>query len=201
MPTVTPSAGGTVVSIANITTTQNSNITRPIMVENVNNIAAATIWLTYDPNIVNVQSVSAGDLGGMTININNNIGKTTMSAFSTTAKSGDVIFANVLLKSVGQINATSSLMLSVPGLYDQNGAAIPNTVRNGTFTISSVILGDVNGDGQVTIVDALFIAQYTVGMKTLSATQLAAADVNGDGLVNIIDALFIAQYTVGLRQL
>ncbi len=61
--------------------------------------------------------------------------------------------------------------------------------------------GDTNGNGVVDVVDALFIAQYTVGIRTLSASQLAAADVSGDGQVNIVDALFVAQYTVGLRQL
>jgi hypothetical protein len=171
------------------------------MVENVNNMAAATIWLTYDPNVVNVLSVSAGDLGGVTTNIDNTIGKVTMSAFSTTAKSGSVTFANVLLRAVGQINATSPLTLSVPSLADQNGAPISHTIKSGTFTISSVIKGDVNGDNQITIVDALFVAQYTVGLRTLNSQQLAAADVNNDGQVTIVDALFIAQYTVGLRQL
>lgn len=63
------------------------------------------------------------------------------------------------------------------------------------------IKGDVSGDGQVSVVDALFIAQYTVETRILTSSQLTAADVNGDGQVTIVDALFIAQYTVGLRQL
>jgi len=63
------------------------------------------------------------------------------------------------------------------------------------------IKGDVSGDGQVTVVDGLFVAMYTVGIKPLTSTQLAAADVNGDGQVTIVDALFIALYTVGFRQL
>jgi len=66
---------------------------------------------------------------------------------------------------------------------------------------TSGIKGDASGDGQVTVVDALFVAQYTVGLRTLTSQQLAAADVNGDGQVTVVDALFIAQYTVGLRQL
>ncbi len=65
----------------------------------------------------------------------------------------------------------------------------------------SAQVGDVNEDGGTNIVDALFIAQYTVGVRSLSSQQLAAADTNGDGIVNIIDAIFIAQYTVGLRLL
>ncbi len=53
--------------------------------------------------------------------------------------------------------------------------------------------------GKPNIVDALFIAQQTVGLRTFTTTQMAAGDVNADGAVNIVDALFIAQFTVGLR--
>jgi len=65
----------------------------------------------------------------------------------------------------------------------------------------SGIKGDVNTDGQVTVVDAMFVAQYTVGLRTLTSAQLAVADVNNDGQVTVVGCLFIAQYTVGLRQL
>ncbi len=59
--------------------------------------------------------------------------------------------------------------------------------------------GDVNGDMQINIVDALFIAQYTVSTRILTSAQLAVADVGNDGNITIVDALFIAQYTVGTR--
>ncbi len=197
----TPILNGTVVSISDAATGPNSSVTRTIMVENVTNLAAATVDITYDPNIVNVLSVSAGDFGTVTTNIDNTAGKTTITAFSNTGKSGNVSFANVVLNAVGSINATSPLTLSVAAISDQNANAILYTIRNGTFTISAVSKGDVNSDGQVNVIDALLISQYTVGSRTLTQTQLAAADVNGDGQVTIVDALFIAQYTVGLRQL
>ena len=61
-----------------------------------------------------------------------------------------------------------------------------------------VFCGDVNGDGQVDIVDALFIAQNTVGLRgALACTP--QADVRPDQNVDIVDALFIAQFTVGTR--
>jgi len=80
---------------------------------------------------------------------------------------------------------------------------IPTQTPTSTPTSTPIVggKGDVNGDNQVTVVDALFISQYTVGLRTLSSSQLAAADVNGDGQVTVVDALFIAQTTVGLRQL
>ena len=60
------------------------------------------------------------------------------------------------------------------------------------------LLGDVNGDGQVTVVDATLIQKYISGLVTFSDTQKAAADVNGDGSVSVIDATLIQKYIAGL---
>src|SRR5438552_1447962 len=59
--------------------------------------------------------------------------------------------------------------------------------------------GDVNGDGSVSIGDALVVAQYVVGLRTCA--QLAHADrcdVNNNGTCDIGDALRIAQCDAGL---
>ncbi|MBN2440194.1 MAG: hypothetical protein JXJ04_02580 [Spirochaetales bacterium] len=58
------------------------------------------------------------------------------------------------------------------------------------------LLGDINDDGTVDIVDALLVAQYYVGLNPDIDT--ACAEVNCDGTIDIIDALLIAQYYVGL---
>ncbi|MBN2531824.1 MAG: dockerin type I repeat-containing protein [Spirochaetales bacterium] len=57
--------------------------------------------------------------------------------------------------------------------------------------------GDVNGSGEVDIIDALLIAQYYVGLNPANFHP-ENADVNCDGSINIIDALVIAQYYIGL---
>lgn len=56
--------------------------------------------------------------------------------------------------------------------------------------------GDVNGDGDVNILDALLIVQYYVGLPVQIDED--EADVNCDGYIDIVDALLIAQYYVGL---
>ncbi len=60
------------------------------------------------------------------------------------------------------------------------------------------ILGDADGDGTVTIMDAMVIAQYDVGL--VDDINLAVSDVDGDGTVTIMDAMVIAQYDVGLLE-
>ena len=63
-----------------------------------------------------------------------------------------------------------------------------------------VMLGDINGDGKVNIIDAGIIVQFANGINTgLSEKQLQAADVNGSGKVDIIDAGIIVQLANGIR--
>jgi hypothetical protein len=106
------------------------------MANNITNVAAYTISLTYNPAIVVVDSVGAGALGGVTTVINNVTGVTQMSAFSTTPQSGNVILANVTLRAVGTAGQTSPLTLTVTTLSDNNGNTIPAIVNNGTFSIA-----------------------------------------------------------------
>jgi len=65
------------------------------------------------------------------------------------------------------------------------------------MAVSAQTKGDVNNDGSITIVDALIVAQYTVGLNP-AVFNAANADVNNSSAIDIIDALMIAQYYVGL---
>jgi len=53
-----------------------------------------------------------------------------------------------------------------------------------------VILGDVNGDGAVDIIDLTTLIDYVLGSKP-SPFVVAAADINQDGLVNINDVTLL----------
>jgi hypothetical protein len=66
-----------------------------------------------------------------------------------------------------------------------------------SFTGQAALLGDVNNDSSINIVDALLIAQYYVGLNP-SNFDPAFADVNRTSSIDIVDALLIAQYYVGL---
>lgn len=73
-------------------------------------------------------------------------------------------------------------------------ARVPVALR--VTPLPGLMAGDANIDGRTNIVDAMFVAQHTVGLRSLDVDQLKTADTNGDGLVNIIDAMHIAQYSV-----
>jgi len=71
---------------------------------------------------------------------------------------------------------------------------MPETI--GVLTVGNYTKGDVNGDGDVDIADAVCIVNYVVGKPT-PAFNAAAADANGDGAVDIADAVRIINLVVG----
>ncbi len=63
---------------------------------------------------------------------------------------------------------------------------------------SSIMYGDVNGDGVINIHDSVLVNKYIMGTETLTEEQKMAADVNGDGVVNVLDATLISRMFLGL---
>ncbi len=59
-------------------------------------------------------------------------------------------------------------------------------------------LGDVNGDNEITALDALMALQKSSKEIALTELQVQFADVNKDGCVSPLDALMILQYASGL---
>jgi DNA-directed RNA polymerase subunit RPC12/RpoP len=59
------------------------------------------------------------------------------------------------------------------------------------------LLGDANGDGEISVLDAMVVAQYIVGDIDETQLNLAAANVNGDEEISVLDAMLIAQHIVG----
>jgi hypothetical protein len=62
--------------------------------------------------------------------------------------------------------------------------------------VEPVLIGDVNNDGVIDILDAAMIQKYTVESVELTPEQLNVADVNDDGTVDILDVVDIQKYTV-----
>ena len=58
------------------------------------------------------------------------------------------------------------------------------------------VLGDVDGNGQVDMADALFVAMYSLDSSIVlpSNGDISRGDVNGDGLVDVADAVLLLRY-------
>ena len=76
------------------------------------------------------------------------------------------------------------------------GLATLAKAREDFDKLSDVVYGDVNGDGEVTVADALMVLQHSVGKITLDETVLKNADVDGEEGIAVTDALAILQASV-----
>ena len=104
--------------------------------------------------------------------------------------------------------AQTPLDIVVQSVSDIEGAPLPWVDEDGWVTIreSNVMMGDVNCDGEVNTIDAMFILQHDVGLRQASTQcppqpddlYIPNCDVRGDGACDSADALFILQCDLGM---
>lgn len=91
------------------------------------------------------------------------------------------------------VNARETYVLQIGAFISSDEAF------NVTFNFEpnkEALLGDVNGDGEITVVDATILQKYIVGQTTLDDETLNVADVNKDGAVTVVDATLIQKFVV-----
>ena len=105
---------------------------------------------------------------------------------------------NTVINDNGEItigkDETSSLIIV-------KAVSAEDSSKYGEFAISikqNTLIGDVNGDGTVTVLDATMLQKYLAGLASFSDEQLAVADTNGDGSVTVLDATAIQKYLANL---
>ena len=80
--------------------------------------------------------------------------------------------------------------------YDKDWNRVPLNYISGKLIVCAYTPGDINGDGEVDINDAICLLKYVAGWK-LDGVVIEAPDVNGDGRVNTKDAIQILRYIAG----
>ncbi len=74
----------------------------------------------------------------------------------------------------------------IAGVGTDGNKYIEAVIVEGTF-----MLGDVNFDGRIMMIDAMLIIRQIAGIQPLSEKQFKPADVNCDGRIMMIDAMRI----------
>jgi N-acetylneuraminic acid mutarotase len=194
---------------------QNDTLTVPVNVRNARglNIASADIWMSFDPSVLEVQSVSNTSMTSAFVwdsSLNNTTGTIKISTISSPAKTiyGDGSLFWVTFKVKGELGATSNLDLheyvflvggsSIQTENDQGYPVdIPLSLSDGVFTVQARgKLGDVDESGVVAAADALLALKMAVGTVLPTTKQLYSADVNGDGVITSADVTMILYYAV-----
>lgn len=96
----------------------------------------------------------------------------------------------VVLDGIGSINLTRTT--GPTGIFSMDGFGL------GSYTLTPSKSGGV-GNVAISALDASTIAQFSVGLISLTTNQRIAADVTNDGTISALDASRIAQWSVGLQ--
>lgn len=109
--------------------------------------------------------------------------------------SGDIIIYDLEQNPVvelGRIETgqASNIMGIKVGPDDNIWFVCPNS--NELYKISTLLMGDLNGDGEVSLFDLIECLKFILGQTSLTEEELQKADVNYDGDVNLLDLLSIA---------
>ncbi|MCH8898793.1 MAG: hypothetical protein IIC33_10920, partial [Chloroflexi bacterium] len=157
---------------------------------------------------INIQEVREMDLPfPIAAAIDNISGSVTINGSDPTGVQWPADLGHALTRLTGSALIPCSLTSEITDLTDLDGNSMP--VVPPTLSLE-LLRGDARADGTINIADALFIAQYLVGLRpactdvvdTGCLHSVNAASVRQDGSFDkktIADALFIAQFLVGLR--
>ncbi len=115
-------------------------------------------------------------------------------------------FVKITFKVTGSGTTSTTFNLNTLGVRYANSNRYPvdhgsaQTVSGVTVTKSteikgsSVVLGDVNNDGFITVADATLVQKHAAEMVTLTDDAYAAADTNKDGFITVADATLIQKF-------
>ena len=84
-----------------------------------------------------------------------------------------------------------------PATVQATTAPVTTQPSNDSNNDTPYMIGDINLDGRVDVLDATEISKYVVSISTLSDVQRELADYNHDGVINVVDATEIQKLVVG----
>lgn len=97
------------------------------------------------------------------------------------------------------VNKVNNENKSSGSLFTLDKVIISGTKENKTYNIA--IRGDLNGDGEITVLDLLKCQKHLLGSSKLVGTQFYAADTNYDNEITILDLLKIQKHILGSSKL
>ena len=96
---------------------------------------------------------------------------------------------------------TTTLCIEDVIVSDPDGGALGVTIGGcEDVELLSVMMGDINFDGEVDVLDIVIQVNAILsgGGDQLSSSEFTAADFNGDGILNVIDVVLLVNFILGV---
>ena len=134
-----------------------------------------------------------------------NLSENDISVVQVDASNHDIVYAGTNLDGIYKSEDGGSTWISFNGslanlsITNLTISAIPpqmlyaGTDSGGVWNISLSPPGDVNGDGDITLADAILALKVACGFDTTGENVIVSADVNGDEKIGVADVIYIIQ--------
>jgi len=174
-----------------------TEVTAPIMINGVQDLAAATTKISYDPTVLSVTAIKKGELGSFTSNLYYaQDGWVKMTGYLVGGgRSGNVKFAELTISPRGSYGAYSTLQIEVETLSDTEYRTIDADVIDGFYYIG--MNGDVQPDRVIDAADSEYIARGIAGVPGYPP-KFGPSEVSGDGIVDAYDCVYLARHAVDI---
>jgi hypothetical protein len=185
-PAQVSTPNGVVIAVQSRTASPGGTVQVPIHLEKGESISSLGFNFAYDPSVLEVTSVLKGSVTApATFTYNADTpGVVRFGYASNKEMSGIGSVAAVAFKVRGDRGSVSPLTLSEGLVTSGSGSSLPVQLVNGIVTVEQRLAGDGNGDGQVTVLDALIALRMFVQV----IPEDLMMDVNGDSRVTPEDA-------------
>ncbi|MDY6912091.1 MAG: cohesin domain-containing protein [Chloroflexota bacterium] len=170
-------------------------VTVPVRLVNVRDIGSLNFDIIYDSSVISIAMVDKGALlSGTSFVVNPN--ETGIIQFGF-AKEGGVSgtgpIGQIVCNAVGSAGSSTPLTISAVEAFDSLGNPVALQTFSGAVTIdSNRVIGDSNGDGIITEIDALAALRMSVNLME----EDLILDMNQDGKVTAEDARRILSIAV-----
>lgn len=206
VPAPTPEKG--TFALSNGTVEGNGAISVPIAIQSNDGFAALGLTINYDATLFDYKALEVDS------NLKDKIALKDIyptdgqikAAFVAGQNITDVgAFLNLTLetKESAPIGTTSDVTITVTQVANYDEESLNGTGAVCTVTLAEntsdpgYVLGDVNNDGSIDLVDALCVLQYYNSVKELTDDEKTAADVDKNKTVDLVDALRIMKFYNG----
>lgn len=101
---------------------------------------------------------------------------------------GEILTLVFRVSDTAPLGDTTVTLTDITGV-DEEAKLLKPVCVSGGVTVSSGLLGDVNGDDRVTAADEKRLRRYLAGAKV--AIETGNADMNGDGAIDLVDLMLL----------
>jgi hypothetical protein len=169
--------------------------TAEIYMQNDVAIAGLQFVINDSPNYLNLIDVSGGTAENYNFTLSSSEDGTilgfTLTGTNIPAGSGDLLIATFENNNIDQ---TFDLCLSDPVFSDTNANGVSVTLGDCVeMDFSSSILGDINDDGVINVLDVVVLVNIVLGIED----EIPAGDLNSDGVINVLDVVILVNMILG----